>query len=365
MKMPLSNSILILALGALAASAQERSPWTWRRIVPVEGPAPLPRSAGTAIFDPIARRLVIFGGESDQGLLNDVWAFDLLTNSWSELATTGEKPEPRLGANAVYDPNGHQMVIWAGQQGSRFFDDTRALDLQRLEWRDLSPPSGSRPQARYGAGAVFDPFERAMVQFAGFTDLSQRFNDTQVFDLDSLSWEEVGPRRDSARPMMRCLLTAALDPGSRTMIIHGGQRTGPLDDTWAFDLGTRQWTNLTPELRPAGRMLASSFVGPDRRLVVFAGATDAGRVDESWAFDLDRREWTRLEIPDPPPPREAAMSAFVEDEELFLVFGGRGEGRLNDLWVLRRVPTDPSPGSQSYRSLSSSSTIVSGGVRLR
>ncbi len=154
-----------------------------------------------------------------------------------------------------------------------------------------------------------------MVQFAGFTDLSQRFNDTQVFDLDSLAWEEVGPRRDSARPVMRCLLTAALDPGARTMIIHGGQRTGPLDDTWAFDLGTREWMNLTPEVRPSGRMLPSSFVDRERRFLVFGGATDAGRVNETWAFDLALREWTRLQIPDPPPPREAAMSALVEDEE--------------------------------------------------
>jgi hypothetical protein len=199
-----------------------------------------------------------------------------------------------------------------------------------------------------------------MVQFAGFTDLSQRFNDTQVFDLDLLTWEEVGPRRDSARPVMRCLLTAALDPDSRTMIVHGGQRTGPLDDTWAFDLGTRQWTNLTPELRPAGRMLASSFVDGERRFVVFGGATDAGRVNETWAFDLTQREWTRLEIPEPPPPREAAMSALVEDEGMFLVFGGRGDARLNDLWELRSAATE---GTGSYRNLSSSSRIVSGGVR--
>jgi hypothetical protein len=345
MKMRLWSSVaLFAALAASAASAQEPGPWTWQRMVPVEGPAPLPRSAGTAVFDPISRRLVIFGGESDQGLLNDVWAFDLLTRSWSELATIGERPEPRLGANAVYDPNGHQMVIWAGQQGSRFFDDTWALDLQRLEWRDLSPPPGQRPQARYGAGAIFDPLERAMVQFAGFTDLSQRFNDTQVFDLDSLVWEEVGPRRDSARPVMRCLLTAALDAGARTMIVHGGQRTGPLDDTWAFDLGTREWTDLTPEARPAGRMLASSFFDRARRLLVFGGATDAGRVNETWAFDVALRVWTRLEIPDPPPPREAAMSALVEDEERFLVFGGRGDGRLDDLWELRRAPAE-GPGS--------------------
>ncbi len=330
---------------AVVASAEDERAWAWRAVVPVEGPAPQLRSGGTAVFDPVARRVVIFGGQSDQGFLNDVWAFDLFTSTWAELPTVGARPEPRLGANAVYDPNGHQMVIWAGQQASRFFNDTWALDLSRLEWRDLSPPSSARPQARYGAGAVFDPLERAMVQFAGFTDLSQRFNDTQVFDLDTNSWEEVGPRPDSARPEIRCLLTAALDLVSRRMIIHGGQRTGPLDDTWAFDLGTRQWTNLTPEVRPPGRMLASSFIDREGRFVVFGGATGAGRVNETWTFDLARGEWTRLEIADAPPPREAAMGAYVEDEDRFFIFGGLGESRMDDLWELRRVSADPATDS--------------------
>lgn len=336
----LSSSVLMVAVVAVATGDDE-PPWVWRELVPVPGPTPQPRSAGTAVFDPVGQRLVIFGGESNEGLLGDVWAFDLLTSSWIELATTGETgPEPRLGANAVYDPNGHQMVIWAGQQGSRFFNDTWSLDLHRLEWHDLSPPSNARPQARYGAAAVFDPLERALVQFAGFTDLSQRFNDTQVFDLDTNSWQEVGPRRDSARPVMRCLLTAALELGSRKMIIHGGQRNGPLDDTWAFDLGTRQWTNVTPEARPPGRMLATSFIDRDGRFIVFGGTTAAGSVNETWSFDLATGEWTRLEIADAPPPREAAMGAYVADEERFLVFGGIGEGRRADLWELRRLGMD-------------------------
>ena len=164
---------------------------------------------------------------------------------------------------------------------------------------------------------------------------------------------------------------AAVEEGRKLYQVHGcsachgvqgggGMGKAILDDTWAFDLGTRQWTNLTPELRPAGRMLASSFADGERRFVVFGGATDAGRVNETWAFDLAQREWTRLEIPDPPPPREAAMSALVEGEGIFLVFGGRGDARLNDLWELRRAATE---GNGSYRSLSSSSRIVSGGVR--
>jgi len=339
-------SLVLLAMTAAACGGGPAAPipsapataaplvWQWRQLTPATSAAPEPRSHGVAVYDPIARRVVVFGGESDAGLHNDAWAFDLVASSWNRLQTRNPPPEPRLGADAVYDPNGHQMVLWAGQQGSRFFNDTWALDLRTLEWRDLSPTA--RPQARYGSASGFDPAERRLVQFAGFTDLTRRFQDTQAFDLDTGTWEDLTP--GGARPSVRCLLTAALHVPSRQMIAYGGQRSGPLDDLWAFDLGTRQWTELTPTVRPEGRMLASSFVDREARFVVFGGSTRSSRVNESWAFDLARREWTRLDVPNPPPPREAAMAASVEEGERFIVFGGRAAGPMNDLWELRRAP---------------------------
>jgi Galactose oxidase, central domain/Kelch motif len=307
--------------------------WQWRPLVPNGGELPTARSQGTAIYDPVGRRLVIFGGSGPSSLQNDVWAFDTSTLSWARLRTEGVAPEPRLGANAVYDPNGHQMVLWAGQQGSRFFNDTWTLDLRTYRWHDVSPDV--RPQARYGSASVFDPAERSLVQFAGFTDQSRRFQDTQSFDLDTLRWADLTP--SDAIPQVRCLHTAALHASSRRMIVYGGQRSGPLDDLWAFDLGTRRWAELTPAMRPAARMLAVSFVDRAGRFVVFGGRTGTGAVNETWAFDLESRVWSRLEAANAPPPRDSAMGASADDGERFLVFGGSGDGLLSDLWELRLV----------------------------
>jgi hypothetical protein len=307
--------------------------WRWRNLTPASGPAPEPRAHGVAVFDAPARRLVIFGGAAERTLLDDTWAFDLATSSWSRLDTRGTAPEARLGADAVYDPAGRRLVLWAGQAGSRFFDDTWALDLRTLEWREVSP--ASRPQARYGSASVFDPAQRRLVQFAGFTDLSRRFRDTQAFDLARHEWEDLTP--PDGGPRVRCLLTAALHAPSRRMIVYGGQNNGFLDDLWAFDLATRTWSDLTTEQRPPGRLLASSFVDREGRFVVFGGRTEVGQVNETWAFDLSRREWARLDLPDPPPQRDSALAAYDEAEERFLVFGGNRERRFNDVWELRRV----------------------------
>ena len=343
------KATLVLVLGSLGGACGGAAPpagptpspsaptvlaWRWRNLTPSSGLAPEPRAHGVAVFDAPGRRLVVFGGQGERSLLDDTWAFDLARSTWTRLQTRGAAPEARLGADAVFDPVGRRMIVWAGQAGSRFFDDTWALDLATLEWRDVTPDA--RPQARYGSASVFDPAQRRLVQFAGFTDLSRRFRDTQAFDLAAHRWQDLTP--PDGGPRVRCLLTAALHAPSRRMIAYGGQNNGYLDDLWAFDLATGQWSDLTVPSRPAGRLLASSFMGPDGVFMVFGGRTEIGQVNDTWAFDLARGQWSLLSVTEKPPQRESAMSAYAEAEDRFLVFGGRQAGLMNDVWELARVP---------------------------
>jgi hypothetical protein len=306
-------------------------------MTPSEGTSPEPRRNGVAVYDSAARRVIIFGGAGQTGLLNDAWAFDPGTRSWTQLNTIGAKPDPRLGHNAVYDPVGHQLGVWAGQQGAAFFDDTWTLNLSSLEWRDVSP--ATRPVARYGSTSVFDPLERQLVQFAGFTEEGRRFQDTQGFDLDTNTWHNHTP--SGTKPQVRCLLTGAYDRTNRRMIIYGGQRNGWLDDMWAFDLTSLEWTELTEPGRPPGRFFADSFIDSDGRFVVFGGSTPEGNVNETWSFDFNGRQWTRLEIPGAPSPRNGMMGAYIPEENRFIVFGGNGSSLLNDVWELRGPAPQP------------------------
>lgn len=310
------------------ASAQT---WNWTNLTPGDGPAPEARRLGTAIFDPVGYQIIVFGGTGAKGPLNDLWAFDLHALAWSKLEAAGTPPAPRFGHNAVYDPAGHQMVLWAGQSGP-FFNDTWTLDLTTLAWNDVSPTL--RPEARYGSASIFDPDLRRLVQFAGFTDLSRRFQDTQAFNLETNTWDDLSPPGDT--PEIRCLLTAALDQNRRRMIIYGGQRNGPLDDLWAFDLDAPAWSSLTPTERPAGRFFATSFVDLDGNFIVFGGATSGGNVNETWAFSFDAGQWNQLDIPDPPAKRNGMMGAYLERENRFVIFGGIGGGFYNDIWMLSK-----------------------------
>lgn len=334
----LATTTQLFSTTAVAQSAQHLE---WKNLTPSQGAMPQARRNGVAIYDPVDHRLIIFGGIGQSGLLNDTWAFNLNTLSWTQLNTVGAVPDPRLGHDAVYDPVGQQMVIWAGQQGSRFFNDTWTLNLRTLEWRNVSPSSG-RPKARYGSASVYDPLERSLVQFAGFTEEGRRFQDTQSFGLASQSWIDITP--DGAKPGVRCLLTGALDRTSRRMVVYGGQRNGPLDDLWAYDLASHTWTELTPVSRPAGRFFASSFVNREGHFLVFGGSTSNGNSNETWAFNLQTNQWNQLEIAAPPSARNGLMGAYFEAEDRFIIFGGITNGGItNEVWELRNNNITPLP----------------------
>ncbi len=321
-------------LSANLIQAQTDSGWQWRNITPSTGVAPEPRRDGELIYDPVGKRLILFGGNSDAGLKNDTWAFDLGARSWTKLTTIGTPPSGRFGFDAVYDPVGHQLVIYSGQ-GAGFFNDTWTLNLTTLEWRDVSPAYDSaRPKKRYGSGAIFDPVTRSLVSFAGFTSEAGRFQDTQSFGLAANSWTDWSP--SGTKPQVRCLLTAAFDKTARRMIIYAGQRSGALDDLWSFDLASRQWTNLTPTVRAPGRFWSTSFVNGDGRFVIFGGS-NGGNFNDTWEFDLSARQWTQRQIANPPEQRNGMMGVYVDGEDRFIVFGGTGNnGNLNDIWELSR-----------------------------
>lgn len=112
--------VLVAVMASELLGAASAGTWTWKGLTPLQGPAPEPRRHGVTIYDPVGKRVILFGGQGESGLLNDLWAFDLTSPAWSLLDDSGTAPAPRRGHNAIYDPVGHQMIVWAGQQGSLF-----------------------------------------------------------------------------------------------------------------------------------------------------------------------------------------------------------------------------------------------------
>jgi hypothetical protein len=78
-------------------------------------PKPAPRNLYSMVWDPELSRALVFGGRTPDGQVNDVWAFESASNSWSRLATDGEPPTPRNGHDAVWLPGRRSMLVFGGQ----------------------------------------------------------------------------------------------------------------------------------------------------------------------------------------------------------------------------------------------------------
>ena len=107
----------------------------WRKLEPGDGPDA--REDHTWTLDPSTRTAYLFGGRDGSTVYDDIWAFDLASDTWREIDPGGRGPAARFGHEAVW-VDGVGLVVWAGQAGpTAFFDDLWAYDPAANDWSRL------------------------------------------------------------------------------------------------------------------------------------------------------------------------------------------------------------------------------------
>lgn len=382
----------------------------WTPIIPL-GEAPLARAGHTAIYDPVRDRMIIFGGTDGSGYFDDAWALSLDgTQEWTPMTPTGNIPPGRCGHTAIYDPTADRMIVFGGASGDgaplddvwslslgggiptwvRLFpsghvparfghvaihdvarhrmvvfgggdglarNDAWALQLSpTLIWTELTT-SGPRPAARSGHAAVHDPARDRMVLFGGSLDgvvaCMQIANEppdldnTYALDLATNTWSQLassGPRPDG-----RLEHTAVFDGVSSRMIVFGGNGNAMFNDTWSLSLGpgiAPAWTMLTPSgVPPVGTGNVAAVYDSDRgRVVVQLGGTAGGERNDTFALSLsDPIGWTQIATHgEPPSPRVNHTGIYDPLCDRMIIFGGAnslgGPPAFDDTWVLRFEP---------------------------
>jgi hypothetical protein len=99
------------------------------------------------------------GGEGGVGnALSELWSYEWETRQWTlhtpstAVSAGGSLVDPSLLARkghaaALYGEN--MMIVYGGSgDGFTFFGDALALDLERMEWRNLTDASASTPPPR-------------------------------------------------------------------------------------------------------------------------------------------------------------------------------------------------------------------------
>jgi hypothetical protein len=282
---------------------------TWQQLT-VSGTAPSPRLSQSAVYDQVNNRMIIFGGDPDNGTcyvgLNDVW---VLTNAdgtggtagWTELNPTGTPPSIRANASAVYDQADNCMIIYGGNESCEPFDSdlwvlTYANGLAGTpSWSQLSQTAGG-PGPRTVHSAFYDSVHNKMILFGGQLPSGSFTNDTWILsNANGLSgpptWTFLNPT--GPLPAPRESVGAAYDQALNTLVVFGGETaSGPTNDTWILSNanglgGVPAWTPLTSGgAVPGARWLFSCVEVPGaNRIVIYDGASPVSALyNDVWAL---------------------------------------------------------------------------------
>ena len=339
-----SDSESTQALTPLAAGASIDVEGTWEEMVIHE------RAGASAIFDPVRRRMIVFGGYDFSGYRNDVWALSLAeTPAWTAIDPIGQKPNSRAYHTAIYDPVRDRMVVFGGYYvdylsgADHYLSDVWSLSLAGTPAWTTWTPGGAPPTPRAWHSAIYDPVRDQVLVFGGSDGALSERNDVWALALaGTMAWAPVLP--GGTLPAARDGASAIYDPVRDRMVLFGGFDASPHElrnDVWALSLaGTPAWVALAPAgTLPPIRAYHTAIYDPIRdRMVVFGGFNRQyfNFLSDVWALSFsDSLEWTPLTpARGAPRGRYYHNAIFDPGSDRMIVAAGYEGSYDNDAWAL-------------------------------
>ena len=118
----------VVMFGGLA-DVNPNNTWTYDGTTwTLQSPAvqPLLVYAASAAFDPSLQGVVLFGGGSGGVDQNTTWLWDQVGATWTQLSIA-HSPPAREGAGMSYDAALHRVILFGGQDNNGYFNDTWEL----------------------------------------------------------------------------------------------------------------------------------------------------------------------------------------------------------------------------------------------
>ncbi|MBN1322109.1 MAG: TIR domain-containing protein [Thermoleophilia bacterium] len=262
---------------------------TWTELEP-SGSLPAARCLHAVVYDPSTRRFIIFGGAGDTAPLNDTWAYDPLAGTWTGLSPAGTLPPARSRHAMAYDPVTRRLIVFGGFSAANApLGDTWAYDPVAGTWTELTP-AGTLPPARSQHSLAYDQTTRRLIMFGGVDDTGTPLGDTWAYDPGANSWTGLVPA--GTLPAARSAHSVAYDLTGGRLIVFGGKDLSgmALDDAWAYDPAANAWARLAPSgAQPSPREKHAMVYDPaSGRLVMFGGWSIGGPRNDTWSCATGR-----------------------------------------------------------------------------
>eukprot|EP00761_Pharyngomonas_kirbyi_P001489 gb/GECH01001493.1/.p1 GENE.gb/GECH01001493.1/~~gb/GECH01001493.1/.p1 ORF type:complete len:396 (+),score=50.54 gb/GECH01001493.1/:1-1188(+) len=255
---------------------------------------------------------------------NDLYRFHPCSNTWELVEpANGVKPGSREHAILVPSEDEGKLYMYMGVRlvpyetrtnftATEFFNDVWEFDVASQTW-SLIAPDASSPLPNGRGGARGFRFGSYLYAFSGYTPVFT--NDMWRFNLDTRQWEEVTPS-DSTVPSVRTNAASTFD-GYGAFYLYGGLAFDPSqggfvrrDDFYRYDVHHNRWTAL-----PVSNTVDPARIHPTLdylrgRIILYGGdrpGSDPGVCsspngdkvsNETFVYHRWRNEWSQVVFSD-------------------------------------------------------------------
>mmetsp|Transcript_34294 Transcript_34294/g.60025 ORF Transcript_34294/g.60025 Transcript_34294/m.60025 type:complete len:1030 (+) Transcript_34294:49-3138(+) len=244
--------------------------------IPSFGTPPVRRQQGKSCYDSMSDKVYTFGGLGESAsYLKDLWVFDLKLKEWTELTSTSQRsPSPRRAHSCFIDEEDRLLYIFGGESNIGILNDMWAFSMDSATWEEV-PQKGAVPpgitQFAYSSFTVHDKLLKFVI-CKGY-GLSSVIHDIYIFDVESRTWNfypsnGVKPKVDS---------DGAVVYYKETLLFFGGYKkednqNPSLADNglYKYDFSVNQWSHVSIHNQIPNRNLFHMSIYKDY-LYVFPG----------------------------------------------------------------------------------------------
>ncbi|CCH60446.1 hypothetical protein TBLA_0C06530 [Henningerozyma blattae CBS 6284] len=129
-------------------------------------------------------KLWVFGGDTQQGLINQLFMFDPVINDWRVVETTGEKPPP-VQEHAAVMFNDLMCIMGGKDEQDVYLNSVYFLNLKSLKWFKFNDYKLNIPQGRSGHSITLLKNNRLLIMGGDKFDYARLDeSDLQTSDVD-------------------------------------------------------------------------------------------------------------------------------------------------------------------------------------
>jgi len=313
----------------------------------LRGTKPEPRYNHAATI--IGRKMVVVGGESSHGLLDDVQVLHMGKLSWSAVGPTAQAPTKEALSKTMPSQRfpackGHSLVTWGktvlliGGQIEPPSDrvEVWAFNIKTENWSRVEA-KGDIPVARSGQSVT--KAGSMLIMFGGEDAKDRKLKDLHMFDLKSLMWIRL--QTTGAGPSPRSKHVAAIYNDRFLLIFGGASKRKALNDLFSLDFETMEWSKMkTQGFTPSPRAGCGGVLYGDKWYII-GGEGRKIRCSETLMFDVAKMTWCdAVRSPSSSVVSNQGFSIVLiqRKEGTFLVaFGGYNRELSNEVEVLMSI----------------------------